>query len=73
CSYLFTSDSKLLFTSLQKKYGDICEFYLTGSRRIVISRPEYVEKILSSSYKDNSFMSRFSYFEGLKEYGVAGR
>ncbi|RIB17109.1 cytochrome P450 [Gigaspora rosea] len=62
-----------MFTSLQKKYGDICEFYLTGVRRIVIPRPEYVEKILNPSSKDTTFMLRFPYFEGFEEFGMSGR
>ncbi|RIB00300.1 cytochrome P450 [Gigaspora rosea] len=73
CSYLLTGNSKQLLMSLQKKYGDICEFYLTGSRRIVISRPEYIEKILTPSNKDTTFMLRFPYFEGLEELGVSGK
>ncbi|RIB30216.1 cytochrome P450 [Gigaspora rosea] len=73
CSYLLTGNSKQLFMSLQEKYGDICEFYLTGSRRIVISRPDYIEKILTPSSKDTTFMLRFPYFEGLVELGVSGR
>ncbi|RIB01384.1 hypothetical protein C2G38_2231014, partial [Gigaspora rosea] len=42
-------------------------------RRIVISRPDYIEKILTPSSRDTTFMLRFPYFEGLEELGVSGK
>ena len=56
CSYLYNGNTKQLFALLHEKYGDLCEFYLGGSRRILISRPEYLEKILTPSSKDTTFM-----------------
>ena len=50
-AYLYKSDTKSLFTSLREKYGDIYEVYFGGQRRVVISRPDYFEKILISSNK----------------------
>ncbi|RIB15981.1 cytochrome P450 [Gigaspora rosea] len=73
CGYLFTGNTRELLESLHKKYGDICEYYLAGSRRILISRPEYVERILASSSKDTTFLTRFPYSEGLEELGTAGK
>ncbi|KAF0480601.1 cytochrome P450 [Gigaspora margarita] len=73
CSYLFKSDAKQLFISLHEKYGDICEIYLGGLRRISISRPEYIENMLTHSATDTTFMIRWPYSEGLEELGVAGR
>ncbi|KAF0448590.1 cytochrome P450 [Gigaspora margarita] len=73
CGYLFTGNTKQLLELLHKKYGDICEFYLAGSRRILISRPEYVERILSPTSKDTTFLIKLPYSEGLEELGIAGR
>ncbi|KAF0516117.1 cytochrome P450 [Gigaspora margarita] len=73
CSYLFDTDAKQLFISLHKKYGDVCEVYLGGFRRISISRPEYLEKMLASSATDTTFMTRAPYSKGLEELGMAGR
>ncbi|RIB01881.1 cytochrome P450 [Gigaspora rosea] len=73
CGYLFTGSTRELLESLHKKYGDICEYYLAGSRRILISSPEYVERILASSSKDTTFLIRFPYSEGLEELGMAGK
>ncbi|CAG8581033.1 7792_t:CDS:2, partial [Racocetra persica] len=73
CSYLYTGDSKRLFTFLQQKYGDLCEFYSNGSRRIIISNPVYLEKMLTPSSKDTTFFARFPYLEGIEEFGMAGR
>ncbi|KAF0356957.1 cytochrome P450 [Gigaspora margarita] len=73
CSYLYDGDTKNFFTLLNKKYGDLCEYYLNGKRRILISSPEYLEKILTPSSKDNTFMIRLPHSEGYEEYGMAGR
>ncbi|RIB08055.1 cytochrome P450 [Gigaspora rosea] len=73
CGYLFTGNNKKLLTSLHKKYGDIFEIYIRGMRRIVISRPEYLEKIFNSSSNDTTFIQRFPYLEGLDELGWLGK
>ncbi|RIB01883.1 cytochrome P450 [Gigaspora rosea] len=73
CGYLFTGNTRQLLELLHKKYGDICEFYLAGSRRILISRPEYVERILAPTSKDTTFLMKFPYSEGLEELGIAGK
>ncbi|CAG8443628.1 13447_t:CDS:2 [Funneliformis caledonium] len=43
-----------------------------GGRRIILSRTEYVEKLLSPSIK-NQYMVRFPYTQGLDELGIMGR
>ncbi|RIB24904.1 cytochrome P450 [Gigaspora rosea] len=73
CSYLYDGDNKKLFALLYKKYGDLCEYYLNGKRRILISSPEYLEKMLTPSSKDSTFMIRLPHSEGFEEYGMAGR
>ncbi|RIB30693.1 cytochrome P450 [Gigaspora rosea] len=73
CSYLYTGSTRELLESLHKKYGDICEYYLASSRRILISRPEYVERILAPLSNDTTFLTRFPYSEGLEELGIAGK
>ncbi|CAI2170881.1 3493_t:CDS:2 [Funneliformis geosporum] len=62
---------KTFFEHYQKKHGDIFEFHL-GTRRIVLSKPEYVEKILMPSTK-SQYMMRFPYVQGLEEIGMMGR
>ncbi|CAG8533942.1 23881_t:CDS:2, partial [Racocetra persica] len=52
---------------------DICEIYLGGHRRIVISRPEYLENMLTPSATDTTFMTRALYSKELEEFGMAGR
>ncbi|CAG8721867.1 32805_t:CDS:2, partial [Racocetra persica] len=54
-------------------YGDIFEIYLGGHRRIVISRPEYLENMLTPSATDTTFMTRAPYSKELEEFGMAGR
>lgn len=73
CSYMFTSNTRHLYLSLQKQYGDICEIYMNGFRRIIISRPVYLEKMLAPSSKDTTFLIRLPYTEGLNELGMSGR
>ncbi|KAF0385340.1 cytochrome P450 [Gigaspora margarita] len=73
CSYLYDGDTKNFFTLINKKYGDLCEYYLNGKRRILISSPECLEKILTPSSKDNTFMIRLPHSEGYEEYGMVGR
>ncbi|KAF0368593.1 cytochrome P450 [Gigaspora margarita] len=68
-TYLYKSDTKSLFTSLREKYGDIYEVYFGGQRRVVISRPDYFEKILISS---NKFFKRYPHSKGIEEYGLTG-
>ncbi|CAG8705839.1 13537_t:CDS:2, partial [Funneliformis caledonium] len=57
--------------SNQKTYGDIYEVHL-GVRRIILSRTEYVEKLLMPSTK-SQYMMRFPYSKGLAELGVIGK
>ncbi|KAF0430582.1 cytochrome P450 [Gigaspora margarita] len=67
CAYCFRGDFKQLFVSLNKKYGDIYEIQLGGYRRIVLSRPEYIEKFFNNSTKHAKFMPRAPYSRGMKE------
>jgi hypothetical protein len=51
-----------------KKYGDIYEVHLNG-RGIVLSRTEYIEKLLTPSTK-NFHLVRYPNSEGLEELGI---
>ncbi|CAI2196850.1 6075_t:CDS:2, partial [Funneliformis geosporum] len=62
-------DLKEFFEYNQKKYGDIYELFM-GGRRIILSRSEYVEKLLSPK---SQHMVRFPYTQGLDELGMMGR
>ncbi|RIB26444.1 hypothetical protein C2G38_2163398 [Gigaspora rosea] len=48
-NFFFDGDFKRLTADLHLKYGDICEFRLGGFRRIVISKTDYFENLLSAS------------------------
>ncbi|RIB14875.1 hypothetical protein C2G38_2193857 [Gigaspora rosea] len=48
-NFFFDGDFKRLTADLHQKYGDICEFRLGGFRRIVISKTDYFENLLSAS------------------------
>ncbi|KAF0518636.1 cytochrome P450 [Gigaspora margarita] len=63
-----THDLKLFFEECQLKYGDICEVMLDGHRWIILSRPDYIEKFMSSKC-----LKRFPYSEGLVEIGFYGQ
>ncbi|RIB25402.1 cytochrome P450 [Gigaspora rosea] len=60
-------DLKLFYEECRLKYGDICEVMLDGHRWIILSRPEYIEKIMSSKC-----LKRFPCSEGLVELGFYG-
>ncbi|CAG8622163.1 3994_t:CDS:2 [Racocetra persica] len=66
----FKGDLREYNLSLKKKYGGICEVYLGGHRRIILSRPEYVEKLLSTSTKHTTFSARTHHVQGLEELKV---
>ncbi|RIB12755.1 cytochrome P450 [Gigaspora rosea] len=59
--------------SLKKKYGGICEVYLGGHRRIILSRSEDIEKIFSTSIKHTTFSARTHQAQGLKELNVLNK
>ncbi|CAG8774406.1 3356_t:CDS:1, partial [Gigaspora rosea] len=48
-NFFFDGDFKPLTADLHHKYGDICESRLGGFRRIVISKTDYFENLLSAS------------------------
>ncbi|CAG8825104.1 24621_t:CDS:2, partial [Cetraspora pellucida] len=54
---------------LYKKYGDMFEVYYAGDRKIVLSRPDLIENINSTSTK-TKYPHRFEDTEGLVEYGI---
>ncbi|KAF0518644.1 cytochrome P450 [Gigaspora margarita] len=60
-------DLRLFFGECQLKYGDICEIMLNGHRWIILSRPDYIENLMSSKC-----FKRFPYSEGLVEFGFYG-
>ncbi|KAF0376318.1 cytochrome P450 [Gigaspora margarita] len=55
------------------QYLSLYRVWLFVCRRILISRPEYVERILASSSKDTTFLIKLPYSEGLEELGIAGK
>ncbi|KAF0512850.1 cytochrome P450 [Gigaspora margarita] len=63
------ADVKLFYEQCYQKYGDICEALIDGRRYIVISRPEYIEKILSPA----KYLEKLVYLQGLDEFGVLKR
>ncbi|CAB4395418.1 unnamed protein product [Rhizophagus irregularis] len=69
--FFWYDDLKLYFINNHKKYGDIFEVYL-GIRRIVLNRPEDIEKLLMPSTK-SQYLMRFPYTEGLDEIGMMGK
>ncbi|KAF0517053.1 cytochrome P450 [Gigaspora margarita] len=60
-------DLKLFYEKCRLKYGDICEIMFDGNRCIILSRPEYIEKFMSSAC-----LRRFPYSQGLEELGFYG-
>ncbi|PKK77491.1 cytochrome P450 [Rhizophagus irregularis] len=70
--YLWSKgDTKKFYDYNYKKYGDIYEIQF-NERSIILSRTEYIEKLLTPSTK-NSHMVRFPDSEGLEELGVGGK
>ncbi|KAF0526942.1 cytochrome P450 [Gigaspora margarita] len=69
----FKGDVREFNMSLKKKYGGICEVYLGGHRRIMLSRPEDIEKIFSTSIKHTTFSARTHQAQGLKELNVLNK
>ncbi|CAG8801046.1 7343_t:CDS:2 [Cetraspora pellucida] len=60
-------DLRLFYDECRLKYGDICEIMFDGRRCIILTRPEYIEKLMSSTC-----IMRFPYSQGLKEIGFQG-
>ncbi|GBC17953.2 cytochrome P450 [Rhizophagus irregularis DAOM 181602=DAOM 197198] len=70
--YLWSKgDIKEFYGYNYKKYGDIYEVQL-NRRTIVLSKIEYIEKLLTPSTK-NSHVMRYPDSEGLKELGIEGK
>ncbi|PKY38468.1 cytochrome P450 [Rhizophagus irregularis] len=67
----FNGENKKFYEYIYKKYGDICEVQF-NERAIVLSRTEYIEKLLTPSTK-NSHVVRFPDNEGLEELGIEGK
>ncbi|CAG8449240.1 8818_t:CDS:10 [Cetraspora pellucida] len=69
----FNKDAKQMVGIMRKKYGDIYEIYFANQRIIIISNPEYIEKVFNSN--SNTFSKRFPknlYNESIKEFGLSG-
>ncbi|RIB19751.1 cytochrome P450 [Gigaspora rosea] len=64
----YAYDIKKFFEQCQQKYGDVCEIMFNGSRCVIISRPEYMEKFLHPT----TFFNRFPYSQGFDELGIYG-
>ncbi|PKC73679.1 hypothetical protein RhiirA1_530202, partial [Rhizophagus irregularis] len=70
--YLWSKgNTKLFYEFNRKKYGDIYEVQLNG-RAIILSRVEYIEKLLTPSTK-NLHMVKYPNSEGLEELGIEGK
>ncbi|RGB33678.1 cytochrome P450 [Rhizophagus diaphanus] len=67
----FKGDTKKFYDYNYKKYGDIYEIQF-NERSIILSRTEYIEKLLTPSTK-NSHVVRLPDSEGLEELGVGGK
>ncbi|GBC01273.1 hypothetical protein RclHR1_04120003 [Rhizophagus clarus] len=67
----FKGDTKEFYGYNYKKYGDIYEVQM-GERDIVLSKIEYVDKLLTPSTK-NLHLARFPDSSGLEELGVQGK
>ncbi|CAG8674911.1 15415_t:CDS:2 [Cetraspora pellucida] len=63
------TDVRLFYENCQKKYGDVCEISLAGLNYVILSRPEYIEKILSPT----SFIVKTPQLQGLEELGFYNR
>ncbi|KAF0553173.1 cytochrome P450 [Gigaspora margarita] len=56
---------KLFYKKCRSEYGNICEIMIDGHRCIILSRPEYIEKVMISKH-----LMRFPYLQGLDEIGI---
>ncbi|CAG8506725.1 24801_t:CDS:2, partial [Racocetra persica] len=72
-NYFYDGNFKLIAATLQQKYGDICEFRLGGYRRILLSRTDYFENLLTTSTKSSILFGKHEYTQGMDELGVFGR
>ncbi|CAG8555519.1 13193_t:CDS:2 [Cetraspora pellucida] len=68
----YDGDLKRFATTLYNKYGDICEFRLGGYRRIVLSKPDYFENLLTSS-KNLALFTKHEYSPAMDMLGSFGR
>ncbi|CAI2188680.1 3605_t:CDS:2, partial [Funneliformis geosporum] len=59
----------------QKKYGDICEFYIGNpsnkTRGVILGRSDFLEKIYSTKIQTSNFIHRTPPNDGLDEYGFS--
>ncbi|CAG8738863.1 3762_t:CDS:2, partial [Cetraspora pellucida] len=72
-NFFYGNNLKLIAANLQQKYGDICEFKLGGYRRILLSRTDYFDNLLTSSTKSSTLFAKHEYTHGMDELGVFGR
>ncbi|GET00934.1 cytochrome P450 [Rhizophagus clarus] len=67
----YKTNAREFFDAYQKKYGDLYEVNL-GTRRIILSRAEDIDKLLMPSTKSH-YMTRLPYMQGLEEIGMLGK
>ncbi|CAG8630784.1 21436_t:CDS:2 [Cetraspora pellucida] len=72
-NFFYGNNFKLIASNLQQKYGDICEFRLGGYRRILLSRTDYFDNLLTSSTKSSTLFAKHEYTHGMDELGVFGK
>ncbi|CAG8694780.1 30891_t:CDS:2, partial [Racocetra persica] len=68
----YYGDIKRLAAALYEKYGDICEFKLGGYRRIMLSKTDYFENLLTPS-KNLALFTKHEYSSAMDMFGSFGR
>ncbi|CAG8539965.1 15407_t:CDS:1 [Funneliformis caledonium] len=63
-------DFTVWYKILHERHGDIFETYIGGCRRIVIARPDYIEKIMSTSTQ-STYTLRMGKTPAFDELGVS--
>ncbi|RIB29131.1 cytochrome P450 [Gigaspora rosea] len=69
-SHFFDGNIRRFAAELCQKYGDICEFRLGGHRRILVSKQEYIEDLLSPS---RTVFIKHENSQALDMLGIVGR
>src|SRR5947208_16854448 len=66
-------DLRNFYKECRQKYGDLCEIMINGDRCIILTRPDYIEKILSPTSKKDAYLKRQPHLlQGIEELGSYG-
>ncbi|RIB03006.1 cytochrome P450 [Gigaspora rosea] len=71
--FFFDGNLKRLTENLSKKYGDICEFKWGGYRRILLSKTDYFENLLTPSTKSAMLFAKHEHTYATEELGLSGK